>query len=46
MSPAARLAAFALVVAATFAGGAALGAAAGPEPDREAPAQPHEGVHP
>lgn len=43
MTPAARLAAFAVLLAAAFGGGAALGAAVGPEP---APVEQHDEVHP
>ena len=47
MSTSGRLAAFALLLAAAFGGGAALGAVAGPEPEAEAPSETeHVEVHP
>jgi hypothetical protein len=44
VSSAARLAAFAVVLAVALLGGAALGAAAGPDPGRE-PAHPAHELH-
>jgi hypothetical protein len=47
VSPALRLAAFAVAVAAAFGGGSALGAAVGPQPDDDRPAVDHgQEVHP
>jgi hypothetical protein len=46
MSPAVRLAAFALAVAAAFGGGAAVGGAVGPEPDGRPSDGDHGEVHP
>jgi hypothetical protein len=47
MTPPARLGAFALVLAAAFGVGAAVGAAVGPEPAADAPTTvEHEDVHP
>jgi hypothetical protein len=44
-SPLVKLAAFAVVLAATFAGGALIGAAVGPDPSSPPPSAPHPTSH-